>query len=110
MTANEPTIRIHPTGGKMKKTKWLALVFFLSLVTPMILAAALKANDGPRITKEELKQLLGKPDVVIIDVRASGDWDASESKIQGAVREDPRKLGSWLENYSKDKTLVFYCH
>jgi len=63
----------------------------------------------PRIlTKEELKELLGKPDVAIVDVRASGDWDNSDLKIQGAVREDPRKVGVWIEKYPKDKTLVFY--
>jgi rhodanese-related sulfurtransferase len=67
------------------------------------------AEDVPRITKEELKGMLGHGDVVVIDVRANVDWIGSGFKIKGAVREDPRKLSSWMDKYSKDKTLVFYC-
>jgi rhodanese-related sulfurtransferase len=62
------------------------------------------------MSKEELKSMLGNPEVIIIDVRAGGDWDKSKEKIKGAVREDPnKKAKSWAEKYSKDKTIVFYC-
>jgi rhodanese-related sulfurtransferase len=68
------------------------------------------AADVPRISKEELKSMLNDPEVVILDVRASGDWDNSERKIQGAVREDPNNSAkSWADKYSKDKTIVLYC-
>ena len=67
------------------------------------------AEDVPRMTKEELKELMDKPDVIIIDVRANVDWLGSNLKIKGAVREDPRKVNSWIEKYSKDKTFVLYC-
>ena len=64
----------------------------------------------PRMTKEELKPLLGNPDVMIIDVRAEDDWKEAKWKIQGAVREDSEKdINSWANKYPKDKTLVFYC-
>jgi len=64
----------------------------------------------PRMTKEELKSLLGNPDVIILDVRESGDWKESKWKIPGAVREDSEKdLNTWADRYPKDKTLVFYC-
>jgi predicted sulfurtransferase len=64
----------------------------------------------PRMTKEELKSLLGNPDVIIVDVRESEDYKKSEFKIQGAIREDAEKnLTTWADKYSKDKTLVFYC-
>jgi len=56
-----------------------------------------------------LKPLLGKPDVLVVDVRASGDWEKETLMIQGAIREDPMKVESWMEKYPKDKTLVFYC-
>ena len=66
--------------------------------------------EAPRITKEELKPMLGRPDVVIVDVRSGPDWENSKSKIQGAIREDPGKdIQSWGQKYSKDKTLIFYC-
>lgn len=67
------------------------------------------AKDVPRMTKEELKALLGNPDVVVIDVRTDNDWQESREKIKGAVRETPENVGEWMNKYSKDKTLVFYC-
>ena len=64
----------------------------------------------PRMTKEELKSLLGNPDVIILDVRESEDWKESKWKIPGAVREDSEKdLNTWADRYPKDKTVVFYC-
>jgi len=65
----------------------------------------------PRMTKEELKPLLGHPEVILIDVREPDDWNKSKEKIQGAVREDPEKdVAAWAGRYSKEKTLVFYCY
>ena len=65
----------------------------------------------PRMTKEELKPLLGHPEVILIDVRESDDWNKSKEKIRGAVREDPEKdVATWAGRYSKEKTLVFYCY
>ena len=64
----------------------------------------------PKMTKEELKSLLGNPDVMIIDVRAEDDWKEAKWKIQGAVREDSEKdINTWVNKYPKDKTLIFYC-
>ena len=63
----------------------------------------------PRMAKEDLKAMLGKPDVLIVDVRADGDWAESLLKIKGAVRENPQAIESWANKYPKDKTLVFYC-
>jgi len=31
-------------------------------------------SDAPKMTKEELKGLLGNPDLIIIDVRYDNDW------------------------------------
>ena len=80
-----------------------------SLALFWILCTGVLANDVPRMTKEELKAMLGNPNVVIIDVRANADWLKSNLKVKGAVREDAKKVNSWMEKYSKDKTLVFYC-
>jgi len=62
-----------------------------------------------KMTKEELKPALGDPNVVIVDVRLGKDWKASESKIKGAIRVDPAQVLSLVDQYPKDKTLVFYC-
>lgn len=75
----------------------------------MFAITAMAQEDVPRMTKEELKAMLGSPDLVIVDVRIGKDWKASEFKIQGGVREDPAEFESWAERYSKDKTLVLYC-
>lgn len=86
----------------------MATVFFLFVMALSTGVAAL-AQDIPRMTKEELKAMLGEPDLVIIDIRSGRDWSSSESKIKGAVREEPRKAASWAEKYQKDKTIVVYC-
>jgi len=85
------------------------LSLVLSLAMTCVFALTVMAAEAPRITKEEVKGMLGNPDVIIIDVRAGGDWNSSNVKIQGAVREDPSKVGSWMDKYPKDKTLIFYC-
>ena len=64
----------------------------------------------PRMTNEELKSLLGNPDLIIIDVRVQDEWKEAKWKIQGAVREDSEKdINTWVNKYPKDKTLIFYC-
>ena len=68
------------------------------------------AEEGiPRMSKEELKQRLGDPDLIVVDVRIDTSWKDSTSKIKGAVREDPTDVQSWYKKYPKNKTLVFYC-
>lgn len=66
-------------------------------------------QEVPRLTKEQLRPMLGNPDVIIIDVRIGPEWANSSKKIKGAIREEPGAVGSWMDNYPKDKTLVFYC-
>ena len=67
------------------------------------------AADVPRITKEELKTMLENPNVIILDVRSGTDWRASESKIKGAIREEPYQASSWAGKYDRTKTYVLYC-
>jgi rhodanese-related sulfurtransferase len=68
-----------------------------------------RADDTPSMTREQLLPMLGKSDVIIIDVRSKYEWDESKVKIKGAVREDGLKFGSWMKKYPKDKTIVLYC-
>ena len=53
--------------------------------------------------------MLGKENLVIIDVRTDIDLEKSKQKIQGAVIEDPGKVETWVDKYPKEKTLVIYC-
>ena len=84
----------------------LSLVFVAGACAAV--APQTSAAKAATISKEELQPMLGNPGVIIIDVRAGGDWTASDSKIKGSVREDPGKIDSWMDRYPKDKTLVFY--
>jgi len=91
----------------MKKRLLIAsLIIFFLVGASMILA---KSVDAPRMTKDELKGMLGSPDFVIVDVRYGKDWTDSDLKIKGAVREDPEAFQSWTNKYPKDKTIVLYC-
>ena len=68
-----------------------------------------KYVDAPRMPKDDLKAMLGSPDLIVIDVRYGRDWTDSDLKIKGAVREDPQAFDSWANKHPKDKILVFYC-
>jgi rhodanese-related sulfurtransferase len=82
----------------------------VAAVGVVLLGGPVQAQDNvPRMTKEDLKPLMGSPDVIIIDVRSMGDWQKDTLMINGAVREDPVDVSSWVDKYPKDKTLVFYC-
>jgi hypothetical protein len=82
---------------------------FLCLIGIGLAAARAGAADVPRMTKEELLALLGRPDMVVVDVRTERQWGGSKYKIRGAVWEDPYTAASWAARYSKEKTVVLYC-
>ena len=91
----------------MKKGLFIA-VLLLFFVAGMLTTFA-ESADVPRMTKDELKAMLGNPDLVIVDVRLGKDWIDNGLKIHGAVREDPESVKTWAEKYSKDKIFVLYC-
>jgi rhodanese-related sulfurtransferase len=63
----------------------------------------------PRVTKDELQAMMGRPEVVIVDVRTEAGWRMSNLKIKGAVREDPKDPRPWAGKYSQDRVFIFYC-
>ncbi len=87
--------------------KRVLAVLMIGLGIVMLLAGAVQAQL--RMTREELLPLLGTPGVYVIDVRAASDWDPSDLKIKGAIREDPANIDSWAAKYPKDATIVLYC-
>jgi hypothetical protein len=87
-------------------------LIFLGVLASVLIAVSVEAESTdavPRMTQQEAKSVLGNPEVIFIDVRAPKDWNASDSKIKGAVREDPSNISSWADKYPKEKTLLFYC-
>lgn len=81
-------------------------VFTLLYVSSFIIMCE---NEAPRISKEEVKPLLGKSNVIILDVRRKSDWEKSDKKIKGAIFEDHSKFETWFNKYTKDKKLILYC-
>lgn len=75
----------------------------------LLVSIAAFADEAQRMSVEDLKALLNNPDVIVLDVRAPGDWEGSDSKIQGAIRETWDNFDDWADKYTKDKTLVLYC-
>jgi hypothetical protein len=61
-----------------------------------------------RMTKEQLRDLLGKQKIVLLDTRPEEQWRSSDQMLPGAVHENPFEVKSWAEKYSKDDTLILY--
>jgi hypothetical protein len=93
----------------MKERLLKVLTVLLAFASMALFAKAAVADEVPRMSKEELRAMLGNPAVVIIDVRSGKDWEASQTKIKGAVREEPRQAKSWADKYDRNKTYVLYC-
>jgi hypothetical protein len=94
----------------MKKNKFLTtllpgLVFALVGLT---LISSFAAEAVPRIGKEKLKEMLGNPAVIIVDVRNRRTWQESEFKIKSAIRKRPKLFDSWATEFPRDKMLVLY--
>ncbi|CAB5107148.1 hypothetical protein D3OALGA1CA_1797 [Olavius algarvensis associated proteobacterium Delta 3] len=66
------------------------------------------AGNTLMMSVEDLKDRIGDPDTMVLDVRTGSDWSASNRKIKGALRFDPNKFSSWAGILPKGKTIVFY--
>ena len=93
---------------EMKREK-LRLLFCSVLLLFLMLPGSVYADDVPRISKEQLRDLIGNVDNVILDARLAKEWRKSDGKIPGAVRVDPHDVSSWAGEYAKDQSIVVYC-
>jgi hypothetical protein len=92
----------------MGRKRGLLLAVALAVMFVFPTAGSGGAGDGvPRMSKEELKGLLGSPDVVVLDVRLDGG--VAPSRIAGALYEAPDKVDSWAGKYARGKRIVLYC-
>lgn len=100
---------------KQIKLKKFVRLGILPVLMAIVMAGCshLNTNDAEsvqRITKEELKARLDNPDTMIIDVRSKRDWEKSDAKIPGAIRQSPSTEDmSWAARYPRDKSIVLYC-
>ncbi len=103
---------------KIKAFASLALILFLTALMNAFPSASAKEEvvlpNIPRITAEELRQLIDKgADLVTVDVRDSGSYEAGH--IKGAVNiyydptGDPMDRQMMLIALPMDKLIVTYC-
>jgi rhodanese-related sulfurtransferase len=85
---------------------FLGLPFLLMFAFTM---PAYGEDDVPRMSTEQLMDILGSSDLVVLDGRIRKDWKKSDTKIVGAVRVDPHDVSSWAGDFSKDQKIVVYC-
>ena len=92
---------------KLKLLKRTLLTFFLATGISIYIPAQ-AFGQVTKITVHQLLESLDHPQVLILDVRASGSWQASDKKIKGAVRKNPDTFDSWANELPKDKYLALY--
>ncbi len=92
----------------MQKARLWAMVLAVGLMLAFTWSGAV-GQKVPRLDKETLKSWLSDPQVIILDVRQPKDWDDSDKKIKGAVRQEPNEVKTWAATLPKDKKIVLYC-
>jgi hypothetical protein len=93
----------------MKRILFISLLFVVCLTVALHAQTGLSPDKVPRMTIQELKQQMENPNLVIIDVRSSHDWEDSTTKIKGSVREEASKVATWVSKYPPTKTIVLHC-
>ncbi len=65
----------------------------------------------PRVQAEELANKLGSEaqNILIVDVRSHGYYDADTYRIKGSVRLEPNRLATDVVDLPKDKQIYLYC-
>ena len=86
----------------------LTFTFVILLVVSGCANSPFADDAVPRISKEDVKVQMGKPNLILLDTRTGSDWNDSDQIIQGAKRADPKKFSEWEDVYPKDATIVFY--
>ena len=92
----------------MNKAKLWTMVLAVTLLLAFPLSCAV-GQDVPRLDKDTLKGWLSDPQVIVLDVRQPQDWQASDKKVKGAVRQEPNEVKTWAAGLPKDKKIVLYC-
>ncbi|NPV06229.1 MAG: hypothetical protein HPY67_16060 [Syntrophaceae bacterium] len=95
---------------KAKPILVACLAALLSLVTLAGWSAPPSSVEQvPRLTKEQVRGMLGKPGVVVMDGRYIKQYEQSDRKLPGAVFFQPETLDEFVKNHpQKDKTYIIY--
>jgi rhodanese-related sulfurtransferase len=63
----------------------------------------------PSIRPEELKKIMEKGSVLLLDVRRKADFDADPGTIPGAAWRNPEQVEAWSQEIPKGQRVVLYC-
>jgi hypothetical protein len=85
----------------------LATAFLLTALSGYTAPPA-TVEQVPRLTKDQVKDMLGNPDVVIVDIRFIKQWEQSDQKIPGALFAEPENFDAFVKIHPKEKTYIFY--
>jgi hypothetical protein len=94
----------------MKKANGLKrtlLICFISILFTAFFSAQ-AFGQVIKITINQVLESLDNPQLLLLDVRYSGNWQASKNKIKGAVRKNPSTFDSWANDLPKNNFLVLY--
>lgn len=61
------------------------------------------------ITPNDLKPLVEKMSVTVLDVRRQNDFDADKVTLPGAQWKNPEQMAEWSKSLPKDREVVIYC-
>lgn len=61
------------------------------------------------ISPNDLKPLVEKRSVTVMDVRRQNDFAADTVTLPGAQWKNPEQLAEWSKSLPKDRELVIYC-
>lgn len=61
------------------------------------------------ISPQDLKTLLIRQDVTLLDVRRKNDFDADAVTLPGAHWKNPEQIAEWSKTLPRDKEVVIYC-
>jgi len=57
----------------------------------------------------DLKPLVDRKGVMVIDVRRAADYEAAQVKLPGAEWKNPEQMADWGQTLPKDRDVVIYC-
>ncbi|HTJ85990.1 MAG TPA: VTT domain-containing protein [Terriglobales bacterium] len=104
------------TRGIQNASHILAEVFLLSLLLfigyRIVQYRRYRISDiVPRIAVTELahRMLTDEKDIVVVDVRSHGYYEAGAARIAGSIRLEPNRLSEEFKNFPKDKDIYVYC-
>ncbi len=61
------------------------------------------------LSSTELKALLARSEVLLLDVRRRAAYEVDSVMLPGAAWRDPEEVAQWSAVLPKDKEIVVYC-